>query len=853
MAKKNRVAGVVSVDVIVGLLRTLIEKKPNAREIANTSYGLGELAKGGQLSAALETGRLHELMAQLLKVNPNAQDLANTLYGLGALAKGGQLSAALETGLLHDLMARLLDVNPNAQNIAITIYALGELAKGGKLSAVIETGLLHALMAQLLKVNPNAQELANTIYGLGALAKGGKLSAVIETGLLHALMAQLLKVNPNEQELANTIYGLGALAKGGQLSARIDSTQLMGLLGALDANELDIEHIFQLLQGLSNLPCATELAARIGTLFHRALTYYIYPARIINLLDYYSSLSLQYPLASSIGDSLRDRLVETSLARHQFSKAQQVVMQRVEKDMPELGRELITPAMHLSSSRAPGARVRNAENVTSTVRQKSKNNTRPLHWDKACESGMFKAIAIGDLDQLLFLLGLEHVSGRSGAGVSSFARSGRDVYVGHAVARSCPDVQFMHKQSSDGLVTYFLKRTDRDCLKHLIEQASHKYFFFVLYACTKHTQYQLAIEYALHPLMLYLPGQQLGLMVTKLMDLGFYQDHQAILSLVDALFLRKTQHADESKAIRESQETLLTKAIAFHQKRGHHVVVPRLKSCLHNVQRNQETLLAMDDEVEDVLESSNAPVVSSLSLFNAASRKRTREDAEVYVENSLMRLVNGQAEVNMSAYYGAETVDSLLKLKLGSAEYPDVGVVGAVDYSPNNAEQVFREALLNYMTHHDESKTTRRFLLPIRINMHWVGVTISTQQVHEVRIAYHDSLESSPHQQQIKLVMEAVVGELFSAAYDPSANSAKRMVWQEVSHYKQDDGSSCGVYLVENMVKHACGCIGRRQGLTLEWRQEHLDLLRRKMPAYYATHVDLAANDPVAVPVRFAH
>ena len=127
------------------------------------------------------------------------------------------------------------------------------------------------------------------------------------------------------------------------------------------------------------------------------------------------------------------------------------------------------------------------------------------------------------------------------------------------------------------------------------------------------------------------------------------------------------------------------------------------------------------------------------------------------------------------------------------------------------------------------------------------------QHDDEVRIAYHDSLEQSPHQPRIKQAMEAVVAELFSAAYVPSANSAKRMIWQEASYYKQDDGLSCGVYLVENMVKHASGCIGRKQGLTQEWRQAHLDLLREQQPEYYAKHVDLVADATVAVRACFGH
>ena len=89
--------------------------------------------------------------------------------------------------------------------------------------------------------------------------------------------------------------------------------------------------------------------------------------------------------------------------------------------------------------------------------------------------------------------------------------------------------------------------------------------------------------------------------------------------------------------------------------------------------------------------------------------------------------------------------------------------------------------------------------------------------------------------------MEAVVGELFNA-------KAGRMRWCDASRYKQDDGCSCGVYLVENMFSHVNHSIPRkRPPSALELREAHLNLLEAREPRYYQTHVALAQD---AAPVQ---
>lgn len=198
-----------------------------------------------------------------------------------------------------------------------------------------------------------------------------------------------------------------------------------------------------------------------------------------------------------------------------------------------------------------------------------------------------------------------------------------------------------------------------------------------MYACSKHIQYQFAIEYALNPIILYLPLNELKHLVNALIRLGFYQDHRAILALVEALFLRKHLHQTDTETLTSLQYVLLDKSIQFHSQH-HHLVTSKLRELYRAITMQNEQLLGEDAEQQAQATPSRAPEYSSNTsalaptpsrvyippapshsiatassfLFGASSR------TAAFQEESLV-LPNGQP--NMLAYYTSEHVHQLLE------------------------------------------------------------------------------------------------------------------------------------------------------------------------------------------------
>lgn len=316
-------------------------------------------------------------------------------------------------------------------------------------------------------------------------------------------------------------------------------------------------------------------------------------------------------------------------------------------------------------------------------------------------------------------------------------------------------------------------------------------------------------------------------MVGGLIRLGFYQDHRATLALVEALFLRKQLHQEGAELFAQLQYVLLDKSIQFHSQH-HHIVTPKLRHQRLVVELQNEQLLDEEEGWEEratpelasehgsptralvptpsVVQTTQAPLQLSTarhsSLFTAPSR------AFVFQEESLV-LANGQPNIN--AYYTSEHVHQLLVKKLeGGANFH---LLAPLDYHQAPSETNLQTHLLNFLgnNHIDDNV---HLIVPICINQHWVGVKLFVHEGH-VSIAYYDSLRNSTCR---NLVIEAT-RQAVQDIYQPS-----QLIVEDKTHYFQDDNSSCGAYLVENIATHVLNRIPKRYS-TPALREKHIEIL----------------------------
>ncbi|RUR11346.1 hypothetical protein [Legionella sp. km772] len=240
------------------------------------------------LTGEFPTAALEEALSLLLKSTPKSQEIANSLYGLGELAKAGQLAGELPAATLDKALSLLLKSTPKSQEIANSLYGLGELAKAGQLAGEFPAAALDKALSLLLKSTPKSQEIANSLNGLGGLAKAGRLAGEFPAAALEEALSLLLKSNPTCQEIANSLYGLGELANRGLL-APTATLPLSELLSRLDVPSSNLISLMQVLQGLCALNYRDgQGEKKLNELFDTALDLpYLHPRQVIKFLEMY--------------------------------------------------------------------------------------------------------------------------------------------------------------------------------------------------------------------------------------------------------------------------------------------------------------------------------------------------------------------------------------------------------------------------------------------------------------------------------------------------------------------------------------------------------------------------------------
>lgn len=818
--------------------------------------GLSLLSLAQKLTGHFDLALFNKLLIITCEKNPKAQNIQMMIGGLGFLAKKNNLKGYLDVLPLTRLMHLLLNDESNARSFAAVINGLGILAKNGILAEQIDADLLQSLLNSFFKKNLKSGDISIVFYGLAQLVKRGQISGQIDVAVLHALLVIFLEKQGSKEDICNTVFSLGQFKRfENSLYGACDFNQaIFLLLGQLNFDDCLIKDLLQILPALAELNYQNP--GHLNRLFEVLLKLpYLHPCKAIQFLEAYAKLLMNNPgLNLDIFEGIQSSLV---LPFHRFDCYQQELIKRIlhilpleqkeslkiklkfsegpENDAPiedfsmdyfthDDGLSLVSGLSRIQSDLSSHPKI---SIFTPRFAHEEPQNHELINYDGGL---IFNAIRDHNLLMIEELLAVKLPTPKS---KSNWRKDETEVISYKRLSPKNTQELASKKQSADALVVYFFRHTDSKMLRKLIQSSKFNYFELILRACSKHVQYQFAKNYDLNPIILYLPESELQLMVSELLNLGFYQDHRAILNLVEALFIRK-QNSKNPELMTQMQKELLHRAIVFHQQH-HHRVTPRLIQSLNCIDEGDERLFnndeAIDEESMDEI-SISIPInedastqaltrevqtripshesLAPFSIFSSSSssiQPRFKEDA----------LQNKDGSANMRAWYSTEQLQTILSIRLKSISAVSSILLSGLDFNQEPNKNQITNQLLDFFAEYASPDSTW-LILPICIHAHWVGISI---YLHDdaVQLTYYDSLnDKSTYKNLVLPAAAAALGDIFEG---------KTLRIQDKSYYQQDDGASCGVYLIENIYKHLADVIPKK--LTTEaWRERHIQVLAEK-------------------------
>lgn len=197
------------------LVRRIVNKHPNAQDIANTVLGMSKFVeKGFKLEKSKETmDAVCELVRLLYNKGPRAHNISNTVLGLGKFVTNGyKLSRSEDTvasvcRLVRDIQSK----NPNPQAISNTVVGLSNLvSKGYKLSRPEDTMASVSKLANgLINEDSDSQTISNLVLSFSKFADNGYISYISKEDMrgICKLLISLSGKDPNAQQISNTLFG----------------------------------------------------------------------------------------------------------------------------------------------------------------------------------------------------------------------------------------------------------------------------------------------------------------------------------------------------------------------------------------------------------------------------------------------------------------------------------------------------------------------------------------------------------------------------------------------------------------------------------------------------------------------
>lgn len=812
MTQNNTISGRLHSKKLNELLTVFLKNSEiSSNNIAYIVYILNQLACGNYLTSPLDPRTLNNLLKIFASSELIAKDISKVIYSLNGIAKSGFLTARIDQACIGSLTQKLLTSHPDAISLSHVIYGLGGLAKDGYLSSTIDSAYLNELLKMLDNLEFDEKSIGLSIRGLGWLAKNHYLTSGIDAATLHSLLSKTLNSHPNNQSIYQLIEGLSRLTEHDALIGELDVLHIQQLLNAMELQHSDKQSLRNLLEFLVNLRYVDNLTNPVlPNIFQKLVDgSYLHQGSVINVLVYYSKLLAFNALDDQLFEFLISKL---TLPFAQYSESQKEELNKILQKLPTDKKENLSIKLGLMPAKTT---VKSITIVSSTE--------KPRSWTDTCNKNqIFQKIANQDINGLMKLLGIKAPTPKS-ASYKSHVRSFSYFSVSNQQHTAVTDSRDKdEKNQADAMVTQFLRSSEPEALKYLIENSRYDFFEIVLRACSKHNQYQLAINGHLHAIILYLSAPELDKMVSSLIHLGFYQDHRAVIRIIEALFIRKTSHPQSIEDITNLQKKLLDKAIQFHEQHHKHVTEKltdfaasqQLRNCLDNITKdNAEVLLG-------------AP---SFDNHDAPKQAAFSNHMQTFVEEPLM-LVDKRP--NMLAYYSAETVFALLSLKLASTS-KDIKILAPLDYHQVPDGAIIRNQLLEYLAEeHEGIQKDTIFCFPICISNHWVCINLElNEHPGKLKLTYFDSSNTPTYENIVMQAAVAAFKEVYQTHDIHTVNA---------TYYHQEDGFSCGAYMIENMIKHVFNAIPRRNVNAESLRMQHLDLLELDRNDYYQKHLAMA-------------
>jgi Ulp1 family protease len=146
-----------------------------------------------------------------------------------------------------------------------------------------------------------------------------------------------------------------------------------------------------------------------------------------------------------------------------------------------------------------------------------------------------------------------------------------------------------------------------------------------------------------------------------------------------------------------------------------------------------------------------------------------------------------------------------------------IQILAGLDFQQAHADEALRVPLLQYISE-QHMPGPHHFVIPICVCSHWVGIRVEVQE-SQINITYYDSLAGKPYQQKVLDSAVEVIKQIY-------ARSEIEIITRVPGGYEQQDGSSCGAYLIENIRIDVFQKIRKRDVSAEDLRAKHVKMLQ---------------------------
>lgn len=356
--------------------------------------------------------------------------------------------------------------------------------------------------------------------------------------------------------------------------------------------------------------------------------------------------------------------------------------------------------------------------------------------------------------------------------------------------------------------THLELMTEQEVLNSLVQSIDIQnklldYPYFPMYLeqilrnCSKALQEQLILQSTLDYFYLKCSPQTLNFITHVFMCLELHHNIYVLDRLFKLLQARKKANPipENFDMCHQLQIIVLSHALDFYQKNN-------LNLEIHGpIQNNLNSLLKSDKPL-------------SLKEMHAVQQ----------VEFQHHSLMNSHGEPNLSEFYVELDVQHLLTTRLASNQM--TGVMAALDPSFSVFNELMQLAIKNNIAY-------QNLIIPMHIGQHWVGIAICNIQHNKPLVIFYDSLPYHERAEQFKHLLIPIIQSVLK-------KSIEWLVKEDI--LIQEDASSCGAYLIENIARDFLGLEEYLPSCNLTIRQFHLTLLLEHHPEIYTQQYELACQ-----------